>query len=185
MTEYSVPDFKQQQQPFNRYQPSPADFKQYIPGIITKSEFDVQNNILTPSIKTSLTTAKGYDIEDGELKTGHTPTGFDEINTPDLPSGIYDADNIKFLDLLVAFLDQQIILQQLYGIDVYPTYKMFLNELGTYCSTTKGKKGTLLKNLTIKKQDIRQEITDGQVDKPSVFQKAMGNYKNNMQESGW
>ncbi len=129
----------------------PGDFKQYIPGIVTKNEFDVQNNILNPSTKTSVTTAKGFDKEDGEIKTGYAPTGFDEINTADLPSGIYDKNDKQFIDLMIAFLNQQQALQQLYNIDVYPTYKMFLNELGCYTSTTKGKDGTLLKNLTIKK----------------------------------
>jgi ribosome-associated toxin RatA of RatAB toxin-antitoxin module len=77
------------------------------------------------------------------------------------------------------------MLQQLYNIDVYPTYKMFLNELGTYCSTTKGRDGILLKNLTIKKQDIRQEFRENNINKPNAFQKAVGNYKENQQDSGW
>lgn len=155
-----------------------------MPGVMTKNEFDVQNNILNPSTKTSQTTAKGYDI-DGELKTGFVPTGFDEINTSDIPSGVYDKNNTQFIDLMVAFLDQQQVLQQLYGIDVYPTYKMFLNELGTYCSTTKGREGILLKNLTIKKQDIRQELRENPINKPTVFQKMAGNAKENSQDSGW
>lgn len=153
--------------------------------MITKNEFDVQNNILNPANKTSVTTTMGYDKDDGEFKTGFAPTGFDEINTSDLPSGIYDKNNTQFIDLLIAFLDQQVMLQQLYNIDVYPTYKMFLNELGTYCSTTKGRDGILLKNLTIKKQDIRQEFRENNINKPNAFQKAVGNYKENQQDSGW
>lgn len=153
--------------------------------MITKNEFDVQSNILNPANKTSVTTTKGYDKDDGEFKTGFAPTGFDEINTSDLPSGIYDKNNTQFIDLLIAFLDQQVMLQQLYNIDVYPTYKMFLNELGTYCSTTKGRDGILLKNLTIKKQDIRQEFRENNINKPNAFQKAVGNYKENQQDSGW
>ena len=184
MTNYDVPDFKQDNF-YNKYQPAPADFRQYIPNVITKNEFDVQNNILNPSNKTSVTTAKGFDRDDNEIKTGYTPTGFDEINTSDLPSGIYDKDNTMFINLMITFLTQQQALQQLYAIDVAPTHKMFLSELGTYCSTTKGKDGTLLKNLTIKKQDIRQEFNDNQQNKPNMFQKALGQQQGNPKDSGW
>jgi hypothetical protein len=155
-----------------------------MPSVMTKNEFDVQSSILNPSTKTSVTTAKGFDRDENTERTGYAPTGFDEINTSDLPSGVYNKDNILFINLMISFLDQQQILQQLYGIDVYPTYKMFLNELGTYCSTTKGTDGILLKNLTIKKQDIRQQFSDTQSKGKNVISKVMGSDQE-QKESGW
>lgn len=115
------------------------------------NEYDVQSLFLQPHIKTSETVGKGID-EDGVKRLGYVPTGFSELNTTDIQTGVLETDTERAYVNTATLVGMVLYdLETQYNIDTTKSFEFIRGRLGVFMSATKSKNGKLLDAITTKR----------------------------------
>lgn len=142
---------KEVEDAFDTYENEPGDWRDTQPRTELKRNTDVYNEMIKPATHNSFRLIKGVDPETGQIRTGYGYSGFDEMITQDLTTSNL-IDDMKmgthFVNLCNLELTDLQTIQELYGIDVTPTFRLVLQMRSSYTSTAKSVKGFLVNTLT-------------------------------------
>jgi len=141
---------------FDTYENEQGDWRDAQPRTELKKNTDVLNELIRPATRNSYRLIKGIDPETGQLRTGYGYSGFDEMISQDLTTSNLIDDmrmGTHFVNMCNIELTDLQAIQELYGIDVIPTFRLILQLRSSYTSTAKSVKGKLMEALTTERSE--------------------------------